>query len=106
MALHELYDVNGRYSYTGGFNKNGVYALIIGVAIPVVGLLIPGLRFLWDNAWTFGLFISIIAYTYLMKGDKSILQKGEYEKITSFKTAASGQISDSVDGSSPNVDLY
>ncbi|MED1472249.1 NCS1 family nucleobase:cation symporter-1 [Bacillus salipaludis] len=106
MALHELYDVNGRYSYTGGFNKNGVYSLIIGVAIPVLGLLIPGLRFLWDNAWTFGLFISIIAYTYLMKGDKSVLQKGEYEKITSFKTAVPGQSTDSVDGNSPNVDLY
>ncbi|CAH0343795.1 NCS1 family nucleobase:cation symporter-1 [Bacillus sp. CECT 9360] len=82
MALKELYEPNGRYNYSSGVNKNGVYALLIGVAIPVLGLFIPSLRFLWDNAWTFGLFISIIVYTYLMKGDKSILKPGEYEKIT------------------------
>lgn len=85
MALKELYEPNGRYSYSSGFNKNGIYALVIGVAVPVLGLLIPSLRFLWDNAWTFGLFISIIAYTYLMKGDKSVLREGEYEKMTVMK---------------------
>ncbi|MDN3016383.1 NCS1 family nucleobase:cation symporter-1 [Paenibacillus sp. BSR1-1] len=98
MALSELYDVNGRYSYTSGFNKNGVYALIIGVAIPVLGLFIPGLRFLWDNAWTFGLFISIFAYTYLMRGDQSVLKPGEYENITSFKSKTPGNKSDSAAG--------
>ncbi|MEY2193626.1 NCS1 family nucleobase:cation symporter-1 [Neobacillus sp. BF23-41] len=96
MALNELYDVNGRYSYTSGFNKNGVYALIIGVAVPVLGLFIPGLRFLWDNAWTFGLFISIIAYTYLMRGDQSVLKPGEYENITSFQTITPGNKKESV----------
>ncbi|MED2974998.1 NCS1 family nucleobase:cation symporter-1 [Fictibacillus sp. B-59209] len=84
MALKELYELNGRYNYTSGYNKNGVYALIIGVAIPVLGLIVPGLRFLWDNAWTFGLFISMFAYTYLMKGDQSVLRPGEYENITQF----------------------
>ncbi len=84
MALKELYELNGRYNYTSGYNKNGVYALIIGVAIPVLGLIVPGLRFLWDNAWTFGLFISMFAYTYLMKGDQSVLLPGEYENITQF----------------------
>ncbi|MDN4524989.1 NCS1 family nucleobase:cation symporter-1 [Fictibacillus fluitans] len=82
MALKELYEPAGRYNYSSGFNKNGVYALIIGVAVPVLGLLVPGLRFLWDNAWTFGLFISMFAYAYLMKNDQSILSPGEYEAIT------------------------
>ncbi|MGG1575134.1 NCS1 family nucleobase:cation symporter-1 [Fictibacillus sp. NRS-1165] len=85
MALKELYELNGRYNYSSGYNKNGVYALIIGVAIPVLGLIVPGLRFLWDNAWTFGLFISMFAYTYLMKGDQSVLRPGEYESITEVK---------------------
>ncbi|WP_141433050.1 NCS1 family nucleobase:cation symporter-1 [Bacillus sp. 03113] len=82
MALKELYELDGRYNYASGFNKNGIYALIIGVAIPALGLVVPGLHFLWENAWTFGLFIAIFAYTYLMKGDSSILTKAEYEKIT------------------------
>lgn len=86
LALRELYDPNGRYQYSSGFNKNGVYALVIGAAIPLLGLFIPGLRFLWENAWIFGLIISMISYVYLMKGDKSILREGEYEAITDFKT--------------------
>jgi nucleobase:cation symporter-1, NCS1 family len=96
MALKELYMPGGRYSYTSGFNMNGVYALIIGVVIPMLGLFIPPLRFMWDNAWTFGLFISIIAYVYLMRGDKSILSKEEYETITETRTeaATSGAIVD------------
>ncbi|WCK53982.1 NCS1 family nucleobase:cation symporter-1 [Aneurinibacillus sp. Ricciae_BoGa-3] len=82
MSLKELYEPNGRYNYTTGFNKHGVYALLIGVAIPLLGVFIPGLHFLWDNAWTIGLFAAIVAYTYLMKDDKSVLSQGEYEKIT------------------------
>lgn len=85
MALKELYEPAGRYNYSSGFNKNGVYALIIGVAVPVLGLLVPGLRFLWDNAWTFGLFISMFAYAYLMKNDQSVLSPGEYEAITQIQ---------------------
>ncbi|OIK14915.1 NCS1 family nucleobase:cation symporter-1 [Bacillus sp. MUM 13] len=85
MALTELYQKNGRYNYQSGYNKNGIYALLIGVAIPVLGLLIPGLRFLWDNAWTFGLFISIFAYTLLMRGDQSILRAEEYDNMTIYK---------------------
>ncbi|WHY72958.1 NCS1 family nucleobase:cation symporter-1 [Fictibacillus enclensis] len=85
MALKELYEPAGRYNYSSGFNKNGVYALIIGVAVPVLGLLAPGLRFLWDNAWTFGLFISMFAYAYLMKNDQSVLSPGEYEAITQIQ---------------------
>lgn len=91
MALKELYEINGRYNYTSGFNKNGVYALIIGVAIPVLGLLVPGLRFLWENAWTFGLFISMFAYTYLMRGDHSVLRPGEYENMTLMKNEPAPQ---------------
>lgn len=96
MALKELYTLDGRYNYTSGFNMNGVYALLIGVAIPVLGLFIPSLRFMWDNAWTFGLFISIFAYVYLMRNDKSVLSKEEYEAITVFSddTPASSSTSD------------
>ncbi|PLT35426.1 NCS1 family nucleobase:cation symporter-1 [Bacillus sp. V5-8f] len=82
LALSELYEPGGRYNYSSGYNKNGIYALIIGVVIPVLGLIIPSLRFLWDNAWTAGLIISIAAYVYLMRSDKSVLKTGEYEKIT------------------------
>ncbi len=98
LSLTELYDVNGRYSYLGGFNKKSVYALIIGIVIPVLGLFIPGLRFLWENAWTFGLLISIIAYTYFMKGDKSVLGPGEYNQMTSFEDTNTQHLDSFADG--------
>ncbi|MFD2617868.1 NCS1 family nucleobase:cation symporter-1 [Terrilactibacillus laevilacticus] len=84
IALQELYQPNGRYNYSSGFNKNSIIALVVGILIPVIGYFTPGLRFLWDNAWTFGLFIAIALYTYLMRNDSSLLKPGEYESITMF----------------------
>ncbi|WP_028400065.1 NCS1 family nucleobase:cation symporter-1 [Ectobacillus panaciterrae] len=85
MVLKELYEPGGRYNYSSGFNKNGVYALICGIAVPILGLMISGLHFIWENALAFGLIISMGIYAYLMKDDKSVLREGEYEKITNIK---------------------
>lgn len=82
LALTELYTRNGRYSYSSGFNKNSVYALIVGIVIPLLGLFIPALKFLWDNAWTIGLLIAVGVYSYLMRSDASLLKAGEYEEMT------------------------
>lgn len=84
LALRELYQVNGRYSYSSGVNKNGIYALIIGIVIPLAGLVIPSLSFLWSNAWTIGLLVAMAVYSYLMRDDKSLLSLKEYEEITLF----------------------
>jgi nucleobase:cation symporter-1, NCS1 family len=88
MHLVELYKTQGRYSYGGGFNKCGVYALIIGVMASLIGLLIPGLFFLWENAWTVGLFVAMLIYWWLMKGDRSILSQEDYSMITVVQQSA------------------
>lgn len=98
LALHELYDKNGRYSYTSGFNMNSIYALIIGILIPLLGLIIPGLRFLWDTAWIVGIIVSAIVYSYLMKDNASKLTDEEYRAETLFMNA-----SDVATGSAPNM---
>jgi nucleobase:cation symporter-1, NCS1 family len=85
LHLIELYKPNGRYSYAGGFNKAGVYALIAGLAASSLGMVIPGLYFLWENAWTVGLFTAGIVYWALMKRDKSLLSDEEYNAITSYQ---------------------
>jgi NCS1 family nucleobase:cation symporter-1 len=84
IHLAELYRTDGRYSYTGGFNNNAIWALLIGVAIPFVCKYLPGLSFVWDNAWTFGLFISLIVYTLLMRSSGSLVSEAEYDKITQY----------------------
>jgi nucleobase:cation symporter-1, NCS1 family len=73
LALSELYRLDGRYQYRGGANGNSVIALIVGIAVPPVGLFIPELDWLWDNALIVGLLMSMIVYIWLMRGDKTLV---------------------------------
>ncbi len=82
IHLVELYNPQGRYSYASGFNKAGVYSLIIGLVASLLGLVVPGLSFLWDNAWTVGLIVSGLAYWLFMKNDASLVSEEEYRAIT------------------------
>lgn len=89
LALSELYKSDGRYSYASGFNMKSIYALLIGIVIPVLGLFIPALSFLWQNAWTFGLIISGCVYGYLMRQSPSMLSEEEYASMTVMMDSAS-----------------
>lgn len=82
INLAELYNPNGRYSYSSGFNKSAVYSLILALIVVSLGLFIKPLFFLWDNAWTIGLFVAGIAYFFLMKNDQSLVSEQEFEEIT------------------------
>jgi NCS1 family nucleobase:cation symporter-1 len=82
LHLGELYSPDGRYTYTSGFNWSSIYAFALGVIIPALGLVIPALSFLWENALIFGFVISGICYALLMRNDKSLLTKEEYDAIT------------------------
>lgn len=82
IQLTELYQVNGRYSYKGGFNQKALWALFFGIAITVVCKYIPGLTFIWDNAWIVGLLISMLLYTWFMTKDSSLLKPSEYKSFT------------------------
>lgn len=86
IALTELYQADGKYSYRGGFNQKAIWALFIGIAIPFICKSVPGLQLVWDNAWTFGLLISMFLYTWFMRGDVSILSAAEYQAITKQKS--------------------
>ncbi|QQE76316.1 NCS1 family nucleobase:cation symporter-1 [Brevibacillus composti] len=85
IHLTELYRTNGIYSYTGGFNWSAVWAMAIGIAVPFISKLIPGLGFIWDNAWTIGLLISLALYTLFMKNNSSLISEKEYEEITAHQ---------------------
>ncbi|UFJ42308.1 NCS1 family nucleobase:cation symporter-1 [Brevibacillus humidisoli] len=82
IHLTELYKPDGRYSYSGGFNQKAIAALLIGIVVPTACKFIPGLSFVWDNAWTFGLFLSLALYTWLMRVDSSTLSESEYRAVT------------------------
>lgn len=82
IHLSELYQLDGRYSYRGGFNQKAIYALLIGIIIPIVCKFITPLTFVWDGAWIFGLILSMFFYTWFMNNDESLVSPTEYKSVT------------------------
>jgi NCS1 family nucleobase:cation symporter-1 len=69
LDVAELYSTEGRYRYSNGVNWRAVGALGCGVAIALIGLWIPPLRWLYDYAWFVGFFVSAAVYLTFMRGE-------------------------------------
>jgi NCS1 family nucleobase:cation symporter-1 len=68
LAVDDLYRRGGIYEYDGGVNWRAVGALVAGIAVALLGLVIPPLRFLYDYAWFIGFGVAGAAYVALMQG--------------------------------------
>jgi nucleobase:cation symporter-1, NCS1 family len=68
LAVEDLYRRGGAYEYRHGFNALAIVALAVGVAVALVGLVVPALHWLYDYAWFAGFFISGGLYCLLMRG--------------------------------------
>lgn len=66
----DLYQRGGFYEFTRGFNGRAVAALAAGVVAALSGLVIPGLRWLYDYAWFVGFGVAFVVYLLLMKERK------------------------------------
>ena len=66
LVVEDLYRRVGMYEYHNGFNPRAIAALVVGVAVALIGLAVPGLRLLYDYAWFVGFFISGGLYFLLM----------------------------------------
>lgn len=69
LDIQALYDSDGKYRYTRGFNLRGITALVLGIAVVLLGLAHPSLRFLFDGAWFTGFGVSLVVYVILMRGE-------------------------------------
>lgn len=67
LSVEALYREGGEYSYAAGVNPRAVAALAAGVAVALVGLLHPPLRFLFDGAWFSATLVSFVTYYALMR---------------------------------------
>ena len=67
LVLEDLYRRGGAYEYKSGFNGKALLALATGVAVALVGLLIPSVRWLYDYAWFVGFLLSGGLYYLLMQ---------------------------------------
>jgi len=66
LKVEELYRRGGVYEYRNGFNHKAILALVAGIAVALVGLAVPALRWLYDYAWFVGFMVSGGLYFLLM----------------------------------------
>jgi NCS1 family nucleobase:cation symporter-1 len=66
LLVEDLYLRGGAYEYRSGFNPRAIVALAVGVLTAVIGLAVPGVRWLYDYAWFVGFFVAAGAYFLLM----------------------------------------
>ncbi len=67
LATDDLYLRGGEYEYRKGFNWNAIFALVVGTAVALVGLVAPSLRFLYDYSWFVGFIVAFALYAALMQ---------------------------------------
>ena len=67
LNVTDLYRRNGAYEYSNGVNYRAVGALALGIIVALLGLAIPGLRWLYDYAWFVGFLVAGCAYVALMQ---------------------------------------
>src|SRR5260370_16470214 len=60
LAVEDLYQRNGQYEYSRGFNWTAVAALAAGAAVAFVGLVYSPLRVLYNYAWFVGFLVSFL----------------------------------------------
>ena len=67
LIVEDLYRRGGAYEFRNGFNPKAMIALGAGIAIALIGLAVPPVRWLYDYAWFVGFIISAVLYFLAMK---------------------------------------
>jgi len=98
LAVDQLYMEQGIYSYSGGFNRLAIVALLLGIAPNIPGFLtttgvigqdsIPQwISQLYNYAWFVGFFVSGISYYLLMRSYALGVMAGHYKKEDNYVAA-------------------
>lgn len=66
LSVPELYQRGGQYEYSNGVNYRAMAALAAGIAVALVGLVVPPLRWLYDYAWFVGFLVAGAVYVAAM----------------------------------------
>ena len=77
LNVDDLYRRNGDYEYRDGINPRAVVSLAAGIAVALLGLAVPALRWLYDYAWFVGFGVSGAVYVVLMQGSEAPVWEGE-----------------------------
>jgi NCS1 family nucleobase:cation symporter-1 len=74
LAVGDLYRRGGAYEFWRGFNPMAIVALAAGIAIALIGLAVPAVRWLYDYAWFVGFAVSGGFYFLLMRKQIPVLK--------------------------------
>jgi len=66
LVVEDLYLRGRAYEYSGGVNYRSLWALGAGVAVALLGLVVPPLRWLYDYSWFVGFLVAGAVYYGLM----------------------------------------
>jgi NCS1 family nucleobase:cation symporter-1 len=67
LVLDDLYRRGGIYEYRRGVNPRALASVFAGMAVALLGLVLPGLRWLYDYAWFVGFGVAGLSYVLLMQ---------------------------------------
>ncbi len=67
LDLDGLYRRHGPYEYSNGVNARAIVALVSGIAVALLGLAEPELRWLYSYAWFAGFAFAGVIYLALMR---------------------------------------
>jgi NCS1 family nucleobase:cation symporter-1 len=67
LSVEDLYKRGGEYEYNNGLNWRAIAALAVGIAVALLGLIVPPLRLLYDYAWFVGFGVAGALYIILMQ---------------------------------------
>jgi NCS1 family nucleobase:cation symporter-1 len=68
LIVGDLYRRGGLYEYGRGINPRAIVALVVGVAVAVVGQFVAPLHWLYSGAWFVGFLLAAGVYFLLMQG--------------------------------------
>jgi len=77
LNVDDLYRRGGEYEYHNGINPRAVAALAAGIAVALLGLVVPAVRWLYDYAWFVGFGVSGAVYVMLMQRAEAPAWEGE-----------------------------
>lgn len=66
IVTGDLFERGGIYEFSRGFNWRAILALLAGIALALIGLIVPALHGLYQYAWFVGFGVSFFVYLLLM----------------------------------------
>jgi nucleobase:cation symporter-1, NCS1 family len=69
LKVADLYRRDGEYEYGHGINGRAIAALAAGIAVALLGLVVPAVRWLYDYAWFVGFGVAGAVYVAWMRRD-------------------------------------